>query len=663
MTLRDFKGMSFTLDAQGGDIDVFGANATGKTTLADAFAWLLFDKDSLGRSDFEIKNINPDGEHEHYLEHSVEAVLEVATFEGMPSGPALGDHTVTLKKVFKENWTKKRGSATATFTGHSTDYYIDGVPVQLKEYKSRISDIAGEESVFRLLTSPTTFPALHWQKQRALLLEVCGDMTDADVIASDSELAPLAAMLGKRTIDDHRKVLTAKRTEINKELEKVPVRIDEQRRSLPDVAGLVRPVIDSEVATLAKSVADLTLQLQGTDTGGALADLSKRLSVVNADILNIEAKHRADTMKTAGGLHQKAMEATNRAKDHRNRIASIDSTLIHKKNTIEHAERNLSEQRRIWTEIDADAFQDTTESACASCGQALPEDRVHAAREKAIAAFNLSKSNRLAETERAGKNLAAEKALATEEIGNLMAERAILSSALTQIEAEAQELTSQYEKWTEAAVDVSLHPMHGHLAAERIRLEDELRKEREGRAADSVMVRNALSVAQAKLSTGKELADRFVRRESGEKRIEELKAEEKKLAAEFERIENELFLCDQFIRAKVRLLTDRINSRFETVKFKLFSEQINGGLSECCEITVGGVPFGGGLNNAGRINAGLDVCRTLSAHYGLVAPVFVDNAESVCRLISMDAQVIRLVVSAQDSVLRAERVKDAVAFA
>jgi len=56
LTLKNFKGIrSFTLDAQGCDISVFGDNATGKTTLADAFMWLLFDKDSANRKDFEIK--------------------------------------------------------------------------------------------------------------------------------------------------------------------------------------------------------------------------------------------------------------------------------------------------------------------------------------------------------------------------------------------------------------------------------------------------------------------------------------------------------------------------------------------------------------------------------------------------------------------------------
>ncbi|NLM08491.1 MAG: ATP-binding protein [Clostridiales Family XIII bacterium] len=120
LKLQNFKGIrQFELDAQGGDISVFGDNATGKTTLADAFMWLLFDKDSSNRKDFQIKTLGPDGEPEHGLEHTVEASLQ------LPNGKQL-----TLKKVYAEKWTKKRGSATAEFTGHTTDHFIDGVPVQ-----------------------------------------------------------------------------------------------------------------------------------------------------------------------------------------------------------------------------------------------------------------------------------------------------------------------------------------------------------------------------------------------------------------------------------------------------------------------------------------------------------------------------------------------------
>src|SRR5690606_2110005 len=191
-----FKGIrNFELNTQEKDVNVFGDNAAGKTTLADAFMWLLFDKDSSNRKDFQIKTLKPDGEPEHGLEHIVEAILELEDRQ-----------QIALKKVFQEKWQKKRGSATAEFTGHTTNHFVDGVPVQKKEYDARIAEIA-DENIFRLLTDPRYFnEVLHWTDRRKLLLEVCGDVSDEEVISSQKALNALKDILGNRTIEQQRKI-------------------------------------------------------------------------------------------------------------------------------------------------------------------------------------------------------------------------------------------------------------------------------------------------------------------------------------------------------------------------------------------------------------------------------------------------------------------------
>src|SRR5690606_19351687 len=136
---------------------------------------------------------------------------------------------------YREKWTKKRGSADKTLTGHTTDHFVNGVPVKKNEYDAVVAEIADEQR-FRLLTDPTYFNEhMHWQDRRALLLEVCGDVSDDDVIASEPELKDLPDILGGRSLDGHRKIVLARRKEINEELDRIPVRIDEVRRGLPDL--------------------------------------------------------------------------------------------------------------------------------------------------------------------------------------------------------------------------------------------------------------------------------------------------------------------------------------------------------------------------------------------------------------------------------------------
>src|SRR5690606_16309021 len=209
----------------------------------------------------------------HNLEHEVEAKLELDD----------GRH-VTLRKVYKEKWTKRRGAARAEFTGHTTDYYVDGVPTKKADYDSLIASIA-DEKLFRLLTDPTYFNVhLHWQERRRILLEVCGDVSDADVIASDPALAELPVILGGRSLEDHRKVIQARRREINQELERIPVRIDEVRRGLPNIYGIVPEALADDIAKLRAERQAKMEERTRIESGGQVAELHRRLAEVQAEI-------------------------------------------------------------------------------------------------------------------------------------------------------------------------------------------------------------------------------------------------------------------------------------------------------------------------------------------------------------------------------------------
>ena len=77
LTLQNFKGIKgFILDADGQNSNVFGNNGTGKSTLFDAFTWLLFGKNSRDEKDFGIKTLDANGNVIPRIEHRVSAVIE-----------------------------------------------------------------------------------------------------------------------------------------------------------------------------------------------------------------------------------------------------------------------------------------------------------------------------------------------------------------------------------------------------------------------------------------------------------------------------------------------------------------------------------------------------------------------------------------------------------
>jgi hypothetical protein len=649
LQLHNFKGLrDFTLTPDGQSLNVFGDNATGKTTLSDALHWLLFDKDSTGAKDFAIKTTDESGEAIHNLDHSVKATLDVGS-----------NSPIVLEKVYREQWTKKRGSATSSFTGHTTDYFVDGVPVPLKDYKARIAEL-GDEETFRLLTNPSHFNSLHWADRRRILLEVCGDIDDAEVIASSKKLKRLPELLGNRSLDDERKVLAARRKEINAELERIPVRISEVGRGLPETPATVQPLatIDSYIAKTREEIARI-------EAGGEVAEATKRKREIEAELLELDNADRAAVNGALADADAVTSAKRREASKARDLLAEMVSERDRTQRTIDENSAELTrKQERMaalrdrWSKVDADTFTTPdSDTVCAACGQELPADRIKAAHDKALADFNRIKAEQLEAITAEGKTL---KLAADELAGKTESWRSWLVNFESGIAEQQADVDGLSKKEAAAPVHETVVEIPGNalraaglkaLAATEVEI-----------AALTADVAPKLAELRAEIDgllderTAAEQAARDLDAiDKGHARIKELAAEEKALAKEFEQLEADLFLTEEFVRAKVELLESRINARFSLVRFRLFEQQINGGLAECCETLVGGIGYSD-MNSAAKVQAGMDIIKTLSEFYGLTAPIFVDNRESVVELPAMDCQVISLYVSADDKVLRVEKV-------
>lgn len=644
LTLRNFKGVKeFTLNAAGESIRVFGDNATGKTTIFDAFTWLLFDKDSSNRKDFQIKTLDAAGQPVSGLNHEVEAIIQD------------GHKTVSLGKSYSEKWTKARGSATATFSGHTTDYSVDGVPVKKKDFDSKVAEIAKEDA-FKLLTSPSFFnEQVHWQDRRKLLLEVCGDIGDAEVISSDKKLEALPKILNGKSLEDHRKIIQSKQAAINKELKEIPARIDEVQRGLPDTSGLSREVLEVELASLKKQQQAKQQEIIRIQNGGEVAQQQKLLREVESRLLDIQNQFKSENQ-------DRSFEKKSQLQKLQLQIQSIDHSLTdaqnritHSKNVIAENEKDMELLRQRMLEAHQAEFEYKGATDCPTCGQELPADKVAEAKEKAEADFNRSKSKTLEHyrAEGLGFKEANEKFESTikalqEQIEKLTVEKEAASKQVASLQADIDGMVHADTPDITARADYQKATQEKEAILQQIA---SLETQQQGVIKNLQVEANV--IVQDVLARERNLV-KLDQSESGRQRVKELTAQEEKLGAEYERLQGELFLTEEFIRTKVNLLEERINSKFKMARFKLFEQQINGGVNECCETMYQGVPYSGGLNNAARINVGLDIINTLSEHFGFRAPIFVDNAEAVTQLIETSAQVISLVVSAEDKALRVE---------
>ncbi|MGF6354026.1 uncharacterized protein YukE [Paenibacillus sp. 4624] len=647
LILRNFKGLrDFVLDAEGKNISIYGDNATCKTTLFDGFVWTLFGKDSQNRTDFEIKGLDENGKVvEHGLQHEVEAILMVDR------------RRRSFKKVFAEKWTRKRGQAAAEFGGHTTDYYVDGVPVKQGQYKSEIDALISED-IFKLLTNPAYFnEILKPDARRKVLLDVCGDMTDEEIIAGNKQLAPLTDILGDRSLEDHRKVIVARRAEINKELDKIPVRIDEARRSMPDVSDLDAELLQEDIDTMRGRVDAKTAELQRIHSGGELSSKEICLREINAELVEIKQVIQADGLQAVAGQRGWIGQLKGEASELQSRLNTVQRGAERYKGLITRADSQVNRLRAEWTSLDSLQYpvhEHQHDTNCPTCGQTLPADQVQSAKDKALEAFNLDKSKRLEAISADGKLAAAEKNELENSLKELESEMGKLQEEIASKAAEimAAEATLQSLQTNIADPADNTKYQSKRREAETVRAEiEQLRSS----AADAIgKVQSEIRLIRSQVDDLESDKAKLATVAATEKRITELAEFERKLATEYERLEHELFLTEEFTRTKVSMLESKINSKFKYARFRLFEEQINGGLKDVCKTLYNGVPYEGGLNNAARINVGLDIINTLGQHYGFSAPIFVDNAEAVTQLIPTDAQVIRLVVSEDDKKLRLE---------
>jgi DNA repair exonuclease SbcCD ATPase subunit len=621
---------------------IFGENATGKTTLVDSFIWLLFDKDSQNKKEFSLKTLDEHGKEKHMLEHEVKGVF------------LLDGKQLTLRKVYSEKWTRKRGSATEEFTGHSTVYYIDGVPVKKKEYEDLIKSIV-QEDLFKLLTSPTFFnEQVKWQDRRKTLLEICGDISDEEVIAGEKSLAELPTILQGKTIENHRKIIASRRAEINKELEKIPVRIDEIQRGLPQLDGLIKEALEVEIASLNNEIDEKMTQISNIRNGKAISDKQMAIQRIEMELLEIKREH--DTGSKDFFYQKKA-----RIQEEQSNISLLNSKLNNLKNQKRHndenlktLESNLMQLRTEWFEIDEQKFIHNEKCECPACGQSLPTAQVEAAREKALSLFNLQKAQKLEAIDIKGKQGKQKKDDLLQENEKLAKEYEKVNGQIAEKQALLKKLQTELVQLEGSIIDITENPAYVSKLQEKQNINVEIQQLQE-------MTQQSIQDIQLEIIHTKQKRDqtqvevgKFSLVAQSNKRIEELSCQERELATEFEKLEHELYLTEEFIRTKVKKLEEKINSKFKYARFNLFKQNINGGLEEVCETTFNGVPYGSGLNNAARINVGLDIINTLSEHHGFVAPIFIDNAEAVTQLIDTNAQTISLVVSKEDKQLRVD---------
>lgn len=665
--IENFKGIKSLEVNFSNKTSIKGQNAAGKTTIFDAFTWLLFNKNSAGEEKFNVRPLDKDGKKIDNVEIKVVGVLDVEGKE------------VMLSKVQKQNWVKKRGTDTVTLQGNPNSYEIDGYPKSEADFKSYVSELSQSEDMFKLLTNPQYFSSLKWKEQRDILIKLIAEVSDMELAQTDSQYAPLLSELEKApSTDDIRAKFSKALTEWKKKQAEIPVRIDEAEKSKVDVDTAEQELLKTD---LERQIKEIELQMKSSSK--VIDDLEQQKFELQFEINDCKRKANESLIKERRSLDDRKDEATIKFNDLHKQITKLESEIVEKKKRIptlesekaELGKQYMSEKEKTFDEssylFDESKWKfDESTTVCSLCGQRLPEDKIEQLKtdfEEKKAKAKEDAAERLKTIRESFNN---QKVAELNRIASLgtdkKSEIEIMKSDIEDAEKKLPELREQeteqmkiknecIKKLSELPeeADLSTNEDYKALMKKNTDLQSQIDSARANSIDTSELESKKLELESA-LEDAKTIIAQATKNVEIDERIAQLQAEQKEIGQKVADQEQMLYLLEEFIRFKLNKVSESINSHFKTVNFKLFEMQLNGGMKDCCECTVNGVPYST-LNSGHRIVAGLDIIRSLSELYGVNVPIFVDNAESLneFNVPDMDAQLILLSVS-EDKQLKVE---------
>ena len=656
--LENFKGIK-VLDVVFGDkTKIKGQNASGKTTVFDSFTWLLFNKNSAGEEKFNVRPLDADGKRVDNVEIKVVAVLEVDGRE------------VELSKVQRQKWVKKRGTNVAELQGNENLFEIDGYPKSEKDYKAYISGLVDEE-LFKMLTNPQFFSGMKWKEQRDILMKFVSTVSDVELAKENTEFSELVSELEKApSMDDIHRKFSKALSEWKKKQAEIPVRIDELSKSLEQV-----DVAEQELAKveLERKISELDNKIASADN--AVGDLVSESMQLQMDMSVIMQNMNRELSQKRNIVEGTVFDSNVELDKVKNSISKKEKYIGEAKSSIEVAEKRRAELGNEYKVVSARTFDETPyqfddskwvfdekSTICSLCGQSLPTDKIaeikadfeaRKAKAKADAENSLNyirnqfvsqKKFKLKAIETAGfeqkdfiENMKSKIEETKNEIESLKEQEQKISLGLCELEKQMAEIPKEAD-YSQNEEYVKLKARYDEVSAKIENLKtstdvtDTFKEERKVLVAELNIVKAEIGKAVKNVAT--------------EERIGELEEQQREVGQKVADQEKMLYLLEQFIKFKMLRISESINSKFKTVSWKLFEEQLNGGMRECCECTVNGVPYST-LNSGHRIVAGLDIIQSLSELYDVTAPIFVDNAESLneYNVPDMADQMVLLTVS------------------
>lgn len=636
LSIENFKGLrSFSVDFDDRLTQIVGANGTGKTTLHDAYLWLLMGMDSGNRNAFSIQPLDESSQTIHHLTTSVTGVFEFSD-----------GSTHEIKRCLSETWTRRRGTKEDVLTGSETERFIDNTPYKAGEFDKLIVEMFCNMDDFKLVSSIRAFGRLDMKTKRSKLIQMAGQMPE---LINPFDYPKLYEYYQKtKKVEDIKRKVQYEMNGLKDEQSTIPIKMTENERNLPtgiDFDDLRRQKAEKEEEL---ERIDATLQKAADGRSGlfsAVQQLNEELQRINAELLEIENSLAQNRNRRIIEVNNEISEAHLVVREKEGKQQILESEIRQLRQREEQLKARKASLGQQWEKKNAETWPDSIAIECPTCHRPYDEDQVQEMRNAAIKSFNEGKAGVLAQ-------IVSEGNLVVKQLGEVTES---ISAKEKELEAVKSEVASAKSKEAEAKSKTAQIPTVDNLKsfskeyqavlekkdAVKKQIFDETPKEDE----NELKMKNRKERLKSEISS---LAFQLAKEQDiakVEARREELKKQNADLAAKIAELDGVLFEIATYQKAYINAVEDKVSSMFKLVRWKMYQPNVsNDGEQEICECLVNGVPVSTNVNTAGAVNAGIDIINALSNWLEISVPLWIDGKESVTNLLDTDAQVITLSV-------------------
>lgn len=611
--------------------NIYADNEKGKTSILNLISWCLRGKDLQNRADYEIKPLDKNNNTTDKLDCEVELTVEVHDEDGT--------YQTKFTRIYKEVWADRRADGVEYLKGHTTDYKVDGVPINKEaEYKEYVTRIFGNDQLLQLIVQPGAFcdDKVKYTTRREILNEIAGGIENEDIIKVNPKFRELLESCGRKSVYDFLKERKADRKKIEDEQSEIEPSIKENLRLMPEPVEESKvqskiSSLESESEALSKQIDSIVERNKAHDQ--KVYDISKQINTLKESIETIKRQDRADFDKQSETANSQRRIALREAQE---RQDSIDSVL--KKIATLEADRNELVQKKSkvsedWKVEHARTLKlDDTDTKCPVCKSPYDESVVADRQQKMTENFNLSKAENLKLIESKGFKLAEDISVIADKIV-VLKEELETKQSLSEIKI-PDEAKFEYKQSNETITKIEkINGEIAELEKNKSDLESGEKESYENLREQRTEIQNKITTLKASLQVNIEIANR-------NNRIAELEKMDIEYAKSIAKAQRDINLVEDFIKTKMELVETNVSKYFEFVKWKMFEPNIGEGEKHIAEAIFNGVPFGS-LNRGNKLIAGLDIIKTLQKHYGIKVGVLVDDRESVTTIQDMDCQMIQ----------------------